>query len=69
MAASGLGKLMQAAKTLRAQWEEARGAWHDENSRRFEEDCVAPLLDNLRRVELTLAHMGAVLQELHRDCG
>ena len=69
MAASGLGKLMQAAKDLRAQWELARSGWHDENSRHFEEQCVVPLLDRLRRVEMTLAHMGAVLQELRRDCG
>ena len=68
MAAAGLGKLRDASKDLRTQWEEARSAWHDETSRRFGEQCVAPLLAQLHRVELTLAHMGAVLQEMHRDC-
>ena len=69
MAAAGLGKLRQAGKNLRAQWAEAHSAWHDENSRLFEEQYVTPLLAGLRRLELTLAQMGTVLQEIRRDCG
>ena len=68
MATAGLGKLRQAGKDLRAQWNETRAVWRDENSRRFEENFVVPLLARLHRVELTMAHMGAVLQEVHRDC-
>lgn len=65
---AGLGKLKKAAKDLKAQWGETHGVWHDENSRRFEEDLVVPLLVRLEKVELTLAHLGAVLQRMHRDC-
>jgi hypothetical protein len=65
---AGLGKLKKAAKELRAQWGETHGAWHDENSRRFEEDFVVPLLARLEKVELTLAQLGSVLQRVHRDC-
>ncbi|HVP11907.1 MAG TPA: hypothetical protein VMV94_12065 [Phycisphaerae bacterium] len=67
-ASAGLGKLKKAAKELRAQWEETHGVWHDDISRRFEEDLVIPLMARLEKVELTLSHMGAVLQRMHRDC-
>jgi len=69
MAAAGLGKLRQAAKDLRAQWAEVHSAWHDENGRLFEQQHVAPLLASLRRLELTLAYTGTVLQAVRRDCG
>lgn len=65
---AGLEKLKRATKDLRAQWSEAKGAWHDENSRRFEERYVGPLLARLRTVELTMAHMATVLQKARRDC-
>ena len=65
---AGLGKLKQAAKDLKTQWDETRAAWHDENSRRFEEHYVVPLLARLRTVELTMAHMASVLQEVRHDC-
>lgn len=65
---AGLGRLKQAAKDLRAQWNETQAAWHDENSRRFEERYVDPLLARVRAVELALAHMAAVLQEVRHDC-
>ena len=65
---AGLGKLKRATKDLRAQWSEVRSAWHDQNTRRFEERYVAPLLTRLRTVELTMGHMATVLQKVHRDC-
>jgi hypothetical protein len=67
-AGAGLGKLKHAAKELRLLCEETRATWHDENSRQFEEEVMIPLLARLQRVELNLAHMGAVLQTMHRDC-
>lgn len=65
---AGLGKLRQATKDLRAQWSEAKTAWHDENTRRFEERQLAPLLTRLRTVELTLRHMATILQKVRHDC-
>lgn len=69
MATAGLGKLMQAEKDLRSQWENARADWRDENARQFEQNFVSPLLARLRNVESALVHLGAVLQEARRDCG
>lgn len=65
---AGLGKLKHAAKDLRVQWSQAKSAWHDENSRRFEERYVAALLVRLRTLELTMAHMATVLQQARHDC-
>lgn len=65
---AGLTRLSQAAKDLKAQWEETRAAWHDENAQRFEDDCVLPLLASARRVELSLSHLASVLQEMRRAC-
>lgn len=65
---AGLGRLKQAAKDLRAQWNETQAAWHDENGQRFEERYIIPLLARVRSVELALSHMAAVLQEVRHDC-
>ncbi len=65
---AGLGKLKQAAKDLRIQWAEVRSAWQDDNSRRFQEDRIEPLLARLRMVELAMAQMASVLQQARRDC-
>ena len=65
---AGLGKLTRAGKDLRAQWSEVKGAWHDENTRRFEQRYLAPLLIRLRTVELTMGHMASVLQKVRHDC-
>lgn len=65
---AGLGKLKQAAKDLRVQWTDTRAAWHDENSRQFDERFISPLLARLQKMELMLAHIGAVLQKVRRDC-
>jgi hypothetical protein len=67
-AAAGLGKLKQAGKDLRSHWEEARAEWHDNNAVRFEEEYIGPLLARVRKVELLLSHMTAVLQEVRHDC-
>jgi hypothetical protein len=65
---AGLGKLKQAAKDLRVQWDETRGAWRDENCEQFEERVITPLLNRVRTVELALGHMAAVLQQVRHDC-
>ena len=65
---AGLGKLKRAGKDLRAQWGEVSTAWHDDNTRRFEEKYVGPLLARLRTVELTMGHMATVLQKARHDC-
>jgi hypothetical protein len=68
-AAASAAKLRNGAKQLRLQWLEVRAAWRDENSRRFEEKYIAPLLARARTTELTMAQMAAVLQKVRNDCG
>ncbi|MBU0638020.1 MAG: hypothetical protein KKB50_04085 [Planctomycetes bacterium] len=65
---AGLGKLRHAGKDLRLQWNQTKAAWSDENSRRFEQNHLAPLLARLRTTELTLGQMATILQKLRRDC-
>ena len=65
---SGQGNLRQTGKDLRARWIEAKASWHDQNSRRFEEKYLVPLLGRLRTVELAMGHMAAVLRKVHGDC-
>lgn len=65
---AGVGKLRKATKDLRIQWREAQTAWRDENSRRFEEKYIAPLLARARTTELTMARMATVLQNVRHDC-
>lgn len=64
----GLGKLKQAAKTLRIEWDEVRAAWHDENAVRFEKDVIELLLTRLRDAESAIANLDNMLHEMHRDC-
>ena len=66
---ASLGKLKQNAKDLRLQWLEVKQFWRDENSRRFEEQHLAPMLARLRRVELAMGHMASILQKARHDCG
>ena len=68
-ASGGLGKLKQAAKDLKIEWEQARAVWNDENSRKFEQNFVLPFLTRVRNAETAMAHLDAVLQEVRRDCG
>ncbi len=65
---SGQGNLRQAGKDLRARWLDTKAAWHDQNSRRFEEEYLVPLLGRLRTVELAMGHMATVLRKVRGDC-
>ena len=66
--ASSLGKMKLATKDLRAQWRTVRQTWRDDNSRRFEERYLAPLLSRLRRTEMAMSHMTSILQKARHDC-
>jgi hypothetical protein len=65
---SGLGKLKRASKDLHRHWSEVKSLWHDENSRRFEERYVGPLVARLRTVETAMGHMASILQKVRHDC-
>ncbi len=65
---AGLGKLKQAGKDLRVQWNEAKGAWQDENTRLFQQNKIEPLLQRLRMVEMAMGQIASVLQQARHDC-
>jgi hypothetical protein len=65
---AGRGKLREGSKRLQARWKEIRVVWRDENSRRFEETLMEPLLSSIRTSEMAMEHMEAVLQRVRRDC-
>jgi hypothetical protein len=65
---SGSGKLRTAGRDLRRQWSEVKSAWHDENCRHFEEKYIAPWLARLRKAELTMGHMAALIRKVRHDC-
>lgn len=65
---AGLGKLRRAAKDLRTHWSTVKVTWRDENSRRFEDKYLNPLLVRLRMLELTMGRMATVLQKTRQDC-
>lgn len=65
---SGQGNLRQASKDLRVRWTDTKAAWHDQNSRRFEEKYLVPLLGRLRTVELAMGQMATVLRKVRGDC-
>jgi hypothetical protein len=65
---AGHAKLREGSKRLQARWKEIRVMWRDENSRRFEETLVEPLLSSIRTGEIAMEHMEAVLHRIRRDC-
>jgi hypothetical protein len=69
MSASGSrAKLMQAAKKLMADWEQAKEAWRDENCRQFDKKHMAPLESSIHAAALALERMEAMLDDAQQDC-
>ncbi len=64
---SGCGKLRQAAQDLLSCWEGVRGVWHDDNSRRFDEQTLRPMVARLMTVEKVMGHMNELLNQARRE--
>ena len=65
---SGLGKVHRASVDLGVKWDEIKSVWRDQNSRKFEEDILTPLLARLRAAEAAMGQMEDTLYKLRRDC-
>ena len=63
------GRLKRAARELETEWLTAQTGWRDENSRRFGENHVEPLLERVRMVEQMMSQLAAVLQQARHECG
>jgi len=62
-------KLVQAAKKLKRQWEQARELWRDENCRQFEKDVMEPLEADVRAAVVAFERVGTMLHNAQQDCG
>ncbi len=65
---AGIGKLRDSAKSLRQQWSEVQGQWHDENARLFYVNQIEPLLARVRAVELAMSQIAATSQKARHEC-
>ena len=65
---TAFGQLEHARKSLLEQWEATRVTWTDDNSRRFEEEVIIPLMGRIRKMELALNVLDIALRKAQRDC-
>ena len=61
-------KLAFAARALFVLWDKTSMYWQDENRRRFEKRYLDRLRSELRKSELAMEHMDAVLNHIRQDC-
>lgn len=61
-------KLMQAAKKLMADWQQAKEAWRDDNCQQFDKKYMAPLELSIRAAALAMERIGAMLDGAQQDC-
>ncbi len=61
-------RLTRAAGDLFVCWYQTAESWRDENRRQFEKKYISLVRSELRRTELALQHIDAVLNHLRRDC-
>lgn len=60
---SPAAKIHAAIKDLQIAWGQATEKWHDENSRHFEEQCLAPLA---MTAKLSLDAIGRMSEQIQR---
>lgn len=65
---TGQARLKEAEKDLLAHWQEVCQFWHDDNSRHFHDDDLAPLIVRIRAAQNAMMHMESVLNTIRRDC-
>ncbi len=61
-------KVVQAAKKLMTDWQQAQEAWRDDNCRQFDKTYMAPLESSIRAAALALERMGAMLDSAQQEC-
>ena len=61
-------KLIQAAKKLMMDWQQAKEAWRDDNCQQFDKTYMAPLESSIRAAALAMERMGAMLDSAQQDC-
>lgn len=61
-------KLIQVAKKLMADWEQAQEAWQDDNCRQFDKKYMVPLESSIRAAALAMERMETILESAQQDC-
>lgn len=61
-------KLIQAAKILRAQWQQVQEAWRDDNCLQFDKKYMTPLESSIRAAALAMERLDTMLDSAQRDC-
>jgi hypothetical protein len=61
-------KLMEAAKKLMAQWQQAQEAWRDDNCLQFDKKYMAPLEASIRAAALAMERVDTMLDGAQQDC-
>lgn len=62
-------KLVQAAKKLMADWQQAKEAWRDENCQQFDKNYMLPLESSIRAATLAMERMETLIDGAQQDCG
>lgn len=66
---SGAGRLKEAWDDLAARWGQTRDYWQDANARRFEEEELQKIADELERVLPVISRMSQVIAQAERELG
>jgi hypothetical protein len=61
-------KLMQAAKKLMADWQQAKEAWRDDNCQQFDKQYMSPLESSIRTAALAMERVETLLESAQQDC-
>jgi len=64
---AGGGKLQESLETLQLAWGRVSDAWRDEQSRRFEEEHLRHVAEDVQAVLPAVAHVVQVLQMANRE--
>ena len=61
-------KLKRAAKDLFLCWQQASSNWRDDNRKEMEKKLLKPLESELRKAELAMERMDAMLNQIRHSC-
>lgn len=65
---TGRAKLFKATQVLGQRWEQTRPGWNDAVRRDFEEEFLAPLLQQTTVTLRGIDRMSGILEEVYKDC-
>jgi hypothetical protein len=61
-------KLIQAAKQLMTDWQQAKEAWRDDNCQQFDKKYMAPLESSIRAAAQAMERMDTMLDSAQQEC-